>query len=144
MQSGNLPSYEAFFEWCERQGLAGDRRVSEAFGRTPQTVRNWKRNVSGATGAIPPLHLSLSCLGHEVSKRDGISGPLPEEISLVWFQEWRKGAGLETLEATGEAFGLTRQAIHNWHKRRRLPKWLPLACLGYETRQSQEKMISSS
>lgn len=142
MSSGNLISYSAFFEWCERQGLSGDRTVAEAFGRTPQTVRNWKRNVSGKTGAVPPLHLSLACAGYEATKRAD-ADPIGD-VSIGWFQVWRHAHGLGTLEATGEAFGLTRQAVHNWHKRDRLPRWLALACLGYEERSRQARIPVSA
>ena len=137
MASGDLPSYAAFFEWCATNGLTSDRLVASAFGRTPQTVRNWKRALTRSPAPVPPLHLSLSCEGYEAARRS-TEATVPDfaEPTVGWFQTWRLVHGLDTLEATGDAFGLTRQAIHNWHKRRRLPRWLPLACLGFEERKT--------
>jgi DNA-binding XRE family transcriptional regulator len=131
MPSIDLSSYEHFFDWCRRQGLTSDRHVAAAFGRTPQTIRNWKKGRS--LPSVPPSHLSLACVGYEESRRrtGELVPPFPE-MTVTWFDMWRRSHGLDTLEATGEAFGLTRQAIHNWHKRDRLPRWLGLACLGYE------------
>ena len=131
MSTVDLNSYDAFFDWCARQGLHTDRNIADAFGRTPQTVRNWKK--ARASGAAPPLRLELACLGYEASRRrtGELIPPFPE-MSLGWFEMWCRSHGLATLEAAGDAFGLTRQAIHNWHKRGHLPRWLPLACLGYE------------
>ena len=128
-----MATYGEFFAWCGEQGLVTDRNVADAFGRTPQTVRNWKRSRARARDGKPPLHLSLACMGYEASRRrtGELIPPFPD-MSIAWFDMWRRSHGLETLESTGDAFGLTRQAIHNWHKRGRLPRWLPLACLGYE------------
>ena len=128
-----MNSYQTFFEWCRVQGLETDRQVALAFGRTPQTVRNWKRSQENDATASPPLHLTLACRGYEAARRNSgdLVPPFPE-MTMGWFSMWRHNHGLGTLESTGAAFGLTRQAIHNWHKRHRLPRWLPLACLGYE------------
>lgn len=133
MASVELASYQEFFDWCKRQGLESDRNIAQAFGRTPQTVRNWKKGRGEEGLSTPPLHLSLACRGYEASRRrtGALIPPFPE-MSVGWFNMWRRSHGLDTLEATGVAFGLTRQAIHNWHKRGRLPRWLPLACLGFD------------
>jgi hypothetical protein len=138
----DITSYKAFFDWCRVQGLESDRHIAAAFGRTPQTVRNWKRNQEAAS-ASPPLHLTLACKGYEASRRSSgeLVPPFPE-MTVGWFSMWRQNHGLSTLESTGEAFGLTRQAIHNWHKRHRLPRWLPLACLGYEESSRSGKIRS--
>lgn len=129
-----MTSYEEFFAWCESQGLKSDRLIATAFAMTPQTVRNWKARLRSGGGA-PPVYLGLACLGYEASRRHhgDLVPPFPS-MSLRWFEAWRRHHGLTTLERTGEAFGLTRQAVHNWFKRESLPRWLPLACLGYERR----------
>jgi len=133
-----MDSYQKFFSWCDRQGLKADREIAEAFGMTPQTVRNWKHRLEAGEG-VPPTYLGLACVGFESARSTG-NGEVPrlEPMTVDFFKTWREHRGLETLESTGGAFGLTRQAIHNWFKRDRLPRWLPLACLGYEVRTSPE------
>lgn len=132
----DLKSFGDFFVWCAGQGLTGNQEISAAFGRTPQTVRNWRCKRTRSRLGVPPRHLGLACAGYaEARRQTGQVAPLPE-VALAWFDSWRVNHGLATLEATGVAFGLTRQAIHNWSKRGRLPRWLPLACLGYETEKS--------
>jgi hypothetical protein len=132
-----MNSYEEFFAWGEAQGLKSDKLIATAFGMTPQTVRNWKAKARNAApdGGVhtPPKWLSLACLGYEAARRNS-GGDVPglPTISVEWFEVWRRRHGLDTLERTGNAFGLTRQAIHNWFKRESLPHWLPLACIGYE------------
>lgn len=129
-----LKSYNDFFAWCAGHSLTSNQEISAAFGRTPQTVRNWRCNRTRSRLGVPPQHLSLACGGYAEARRQNAEvTPLPD-VAPVWFETWRRNHGLATLEATGLAFGLTRQAIHNWSKRGRLPRWLPLACLGYETR----------
>lgn len=133
MSSVDLSSYQVFFQWCRSHGLQTDRQIATAFARTPQTIRNWKRGQTGEQSVLPPLHLSLACKGYEFAHAHGTHrNDSSQEPSMSWFQNWRHHHGLDTLEATGDAFGLTRQAVHNWHKRGRLPRWLPMACLGYE------------
>lgn len=130
-----MESFEEFFLWCDRQGLQSDRHIASAFGRTPQTVRNWRKSRPRARTGAPPLHLALSCVGYEAARQEtGELVPPINQMAMSFFEAWRRYHGLDTLEATGEAFGLTRQAIHNWCKRKRLPRWLPLACIGYERR----------
>jgi hypothetical protein len=133
MPTIEIPSYESFFAWCREKCLVTDRQIAEAFGRTPQTVRNWKRARKDGLGVAPPRHLSLACSGFEaLQERPGEIERIVNDGAEYWFQNWRSRHGLGTLESTGSAFGLTRQAIHNWDKRERLPRWLPLTCLGYE------------
>lgn len=127
-----MTSYEEFFVWCKSQGFRNDREIANAFGMTPQTVRNWRAKVRPGASA-PPAYLSLACLGFEATRPAG-GVAKPPEWSVEWFEAWRQHHNLQTLERTGGAFGLTRQAVHNWFKRKSLPRWLPLACLGYERR----------
>ncbi len=127
-----MDTYEQFFAWCASQGLKNDRLIAAAFGMTPQTVRNWKQRLKSGDG-VPPAYLVLACAGYESARgQSGEVVPAFPQMTADWFEAWREHHHLETLERTGGAFGLTRQAIHNWFKRESLPRWLPLACLGYE------------
>lgn len=130
-----MNSYEDFFSWCELQGLISDREIAYSFSRTPQTVRNWKRSRVEHGNGAPPKHLALECEGYEFSRRGG-RVPSPPKVNLEWFNTWCAANGLDTLESTGDAFGITRQAVHNWRNRGRLPKWLQLASIGYEQRKT--------
>jgi hypothetical protein len=133
MLSDEITSYEDFFTWCSTLGLVRDLQIAQAFGRTTQTVRNWKGLPAGHPSGLMPLHLILACKGYEVSsRRTGKLVPPFPEMSITWFEMWCGAHGLDTLAGIGNAFGLTRQAVHSWHKRGQTPRWLPLACLGYE------------
>ena len=136
-----MTSYEEFFAWCQRQGFRNDREIANAFGMTPQTVRNWKAKVRPGS-STPPVYLSLACLGFEATRPAGGGVAKPPEWGVEWFEAWRHHHNLQTLERTGGAFGLTRQAVHNWFKRKSLPRWLPLACIGYERRTSRLEALS--
>jgi hypothetical protein len=126
-----IDSYGEFFEWCAQRDLLGERKIADAFCRTPQTVRNWKRGVGISRGGRPPLHLKLACAGLDAERHAG-KGDISKELSWEEFKEWKSMRNLKTYEDVGEAFGLTRQAIHNWHKRGTLPRWLSLVCRGFD------------
>ncbi|MFC4236209.1 hypothetical protein ACFOY8_13415 [Thalassospira xianhensis] len=134
-----IKTYGDFFAWCEKQGLKSDRLISVAFHITPQSVRNWKAKnsqyLAGDTKAVPPIWLELSCLGFEAARRHSpeIMPSFPA-ASLAWFDVWRAQHRLNTLELTSSTFGITRQAVHNWYHRNKTPRWLPMACRGYEVR----------
>ncbi len=132
-QADNIATYAEFFDWCKQKELQSDKQISIAFSRTPQTVRNWKKPGRDGAASAPPRHLYLACVGFEILEtHPSAVAALTDGKNELWFQEWRQSRGLLTLETTGQAFGLTRQAIHNWDKRSRLPRWLPLACVGYD------------
>lgn len=136
-------SFGEFFTWCEGFGLTKDRSIAQAFRLTPQTVMNWRKGKSRAQYIVLPIHLLLMCRGYEAIRRD--SGHVMPEIptmTIGMFDIWRQYYGLTTLETAGHSFGMTRQAIHNWNTRRRLPKWLPLACYGYSEMLTEWKTVS--
>lgn len=62
--------------------------------------------------------------------------PLPglPRVRVAWFSEWMNRNSFRTYEEAALALGLTRQAVHNWHRRNRFPNWLALACVGVEWR----------
>lgn len=123
---------DEFFAWCHDMGLASNGAIADAFRMSAQTVRNW-RGKGGKDGAWQvPRWTALACLGLEALREDP-SIELPREMGLRAFARFQKRNGLKTYERTGLAFGLTRQAVHNWFQdKRRFPHWVPLACLGYE------------
>lgn len=127
-----MKSYDEFFAWCDRQGLKTDRLIALAFGMTPQTVRNWKA-LRKDKRRVPKAWLELACLGYEMARAvsEELIPPFPL-VSSEWFDIWRREHGQSTLEHTGHAFGVTRQAVHNWRIRKRLPRWLPIACVGFQ------------
>lgn len=138
-----MTGYEEFFAWCKQHGLKGDKMIALAFGMTPQTVRNWRLKLQKGEGQ-PPAWLKLACRGFEVAKAE-TEEPMPSfpKVDMTWFEVWRNHHKLKTLELTGAAFGVTRQAIHNWHKRASLPRWLPLACLGYEHTEPEGEEVAA-
>jgi hypothetical protein len=128
-----IKSYDDFFIWCRSHGLHNDKIIAIAFGITPQTIRNWRIKLNSEVKESPPEYLNLICIGYECCKaKTGEIVPAFPRMTMELFEEWRVIYKLDTLEDTGKVFGRTRQAIHNWKKRFSLPRWLPLACIGYE------------
>jgi hypothetical protein len=121
-----MQTYGDFFTWCASRGLVSNRAISQALFRTPQTIQNWR--VKMEQGEAPPKHLSLECAGFDAVKA-GCAMPSP---GIASFKTWQNAHGLKTLETVGSVFGHTRQAVHNWFAREKLPRWLQLACVGYE------------
>ncbi len=104
--------------------------MARAFGRTVQTVDNWRKGRSRAGGV--PRHLILCCEGYEAMRRDtGMVEPAQAPLTPMLFEMWRSHHGLGTLESVARVFGVTRQAVHNWQTRRNYPRWLNMACHGY-------------
>lgn len=124
-----MKTFAEFFAWCEKNGLADDRSISNAFSCTHQTVHNWRSGRSRMQNGVP-RHVQLQTIGFAAAKSGKHS--LPPNAGMAEFDAWRAERGMGSLEATGRAFGLTRQAIHNWVKRERLPRWIHLACLGHD------------
>ena len=125
-----MQTFAEFFTWCTANELSDDRAISQALSCTHQTVHNWRTGRSrGARGL--PRHVYLQTLGFEARQTE-TPGGLSVASSIAAFDAWRAERGLESLEKTGIAFGMTRQAIHNWVRRERLPRWIELASLGYD------------
>lgn len=124
---------DEFFAWCHDMDLRSNGAIAKAFRLSTQTVRNWRTKRGGPDGAWEvPRWAVLACRGLEALREDPAI-ELPREMSLRAFARFQKRNGLATYVRTGRAFGLTRQAVHNWFQEgRRFPHWVPLACLGYE------------
>lgn len=123
---------EEFFPWCATLGLVDNKDISRAFGRTPQTIENWRRGHSRSGMPRIPAHLTLSCVGYEALRREtGMFMPSDPPLTATMFRIWCSYYGLRTLSSVAEVFGVTRQAVHNWGVRGRLPKWLNMACHGH-------------
>lgn len=111
-----------FFIWCESNGLISNKEISEAFNVSAQTIRNWKKK-----GELP-LWVHYASIALE-------SGQEVEVLNFTDFKNWQRENGISTYEETGNAFGIQRQAVHQWFRRGRFPKWLSLACFGYNLKQ---------
>jgi hypothetical protein len=110
---------KAFQEWCEAQQLHSQKERASAIGVSAQTIRNWE--VRGDV----PYWLRYST--HAIT--EGIE---PLHLTVANFKAWQQRCGLPTNEATGIALGRKRQSVHQWFSRSSFPKWLALACTGYE------------
>lgn len=111
-----------FFSWCEKHKLDTNQKIAGVVNVSVQTVRNWqsKDNL--------PVWLSFACIAIE---NDYIVIP----FSVSDFKSWQNRNKITTYEKTGEIFGIKRQAVHQWFRRGKLPKWLGLACIGYDLSQ---------
>jgi len=107
-----------FFIWCGEKGLISNKIIAESFNVSAQTVRNWKKKED------LPLWVSFACLALE-------NNYTADDFSFSDFKSWQKRNNIITYEETGNAFGIKRQAIHQWFRRGRFPKWISLACFGY-------------
>lgn len=132
----SISTFHEFFEWCAAQNLYRALDIARAFGRTPQTIENWRKGRSRQSGALP-LHIGLSCIGYEALRREtGLLVLSDTPLTFTMFDVWRSYYGLGTLDKTAAVFGLTRQAVHKWYVRNQLPRWLNLACHGYAHQQN--------
>jgi hypothetical protein len=81
-----------------------------------------------------PSWLTLACKGFDTLSNEG--PPILPKITIGWFTSWQRRNHFKTYYDTSRIFGLKRQAVHNWFKRGRFPKWLALACAGHDARVS--------
>jgi len=121
---------DEFFSWCETRGLRENSTIAAVFNISIQTVRNWRKKEGNAP--LPPW-LELACEGFDAISAVGGAPALPP-ITIGWLTAWQARHSLKTYEDTGRVFSIKRQAVHNWYKRGRFPKWLALACAGYDAR----------
>lgn len=111
--------FQQFTQWCRKQALFSNSVIAEAFGVSPQTIRNWKRNLH------VPFWVRYAAIA--------IENNLPKmELTVISVREWRSRNGLKTYEDTGAIFDIKRQTVHQWFKRGSFPNWLSLACPGYD------------
>lgn len=122
---------DEFFAWCEDRDISSNSAISTVFSPSSQTIRNWRQRSSDF---VMPTWLSLACKGFDSLANDG--PPILPKITIGWFRSWQRRNCLKTYYDTSRIFGLKRQAVHNWFKRGRFPKWLALACAGHDARVS--------
>jgi len=122
---------DEFFTWCEERNICGNSAISTVFSPSSQTIRNWRQRSGDFK---MPTWLSLACEGFDTLASDG--PPILPKITIGWFTTWQRRNYLKTYYDTSRIFGLKRQAVHNWFKRGRFPKWLALACAGHDARVS--------
>jgi DNA-binding XRE family transcriptional regulator len=107
-----------FFKWCEEQNLLSNVEISKTLNVSAQTIRNWRNKES------LPNWVYFACIAIE---KDFI----PMSFTVSDLKSWQIQNNLQTYEQTGSVFGIKRQAVHQWFRRGRFPKWLGLACEGY-------------
>ncbi len=120
--------YSDFFKFCEEKGMVDDKSIACYFYVTKQTVKNWRKNA--IAGKKMPNWMRLKLSGYQYAHKDGYQPYCL--MPIQWFEQWRERHNLKTLQQTGEVFGVTRQAVHSWGIRGRLPRWITLSCIGYE------------
>jgi len=121
---------DEFFNWCEARGLRDNTPIAAVFSVSSQTIRNWRRKDDGEE---LPAWVPLACDGFDALAGEGHPQSLPP-VTVEWLSSWQVRHSLRTYEDTARIFVIKRQAVHNWYKRGRFPKWLPLACAGHDAR----------
>ncbi len=123
--------FQVFEKWCEENSYLTNSSIANAFLVSAQTVRNWKR-----LKRVPAwVSFAIITLENEMS---------PMSLTISEFKSWQNRNSLSTYESTARVFSLKRQAVHQWFQRGSLPKWLSLACPGYEIKdqlRDQDKVI---
>lgn len=127
---------DEFFTWCDEREISGNSAIATVFSLSSQTIRNWRQRDGDF---VMPPWIRLSCLGFDTLAKDG--PPALPRITVGWFTTWQRRNHLKTYYDTARIFGLRRQAVHNWFKRDKLPKWLALACAGHDARVSAEACL---
>lgn len=122
---------DGFFAWCAKRHLTENTPIAAVFCVSSQTIRNWRKREGGEE---LPAWVPIACDGYD--SLTGGAGGLPRlpKVTVSWLGEWQARHGLQTYDDTGAVFDLTRQAVHNWFKRGRFPRWLALACAGHDAR----------
>lgn len=120
---------DRFFAWCEAHGLTRNQDISEAFRVSSQTIRNWHRKKPSE---LLPAWVPLACLAVEALASGETKPSRAAPMTVARLSDWQSRHGFRTYDDTAGVFSVTRQAVHNWYKRQRFPKWLSLACLGYD------------
>lgn len=137
----SLPTtYRDFFEFCKNIGLKSHAVIAEFFLVNEQTINNWKKRAKDGTGDISqtlPGWVPYSCyaitrLGSDIQVHCSHYMTGFPNMSIDWFKEWQNRHTLTTYQSTGDVFGVSRQAVHNWFCRNRFPKWISLSCIGYD------------
>lgn len=132
-----------FFKWCEDRGLTKNGEIARLFRLSSQTVRNWRKKDEDE---LLPIWVSLACeaLNSDEQRESAVK---LEQMTVEKLSSWQRRNGFKTLDDTAGVFGIERQAVHNWYKRGRFPRWLSLACPGYDlknrSKPRKEKSIAA-
>jgi len=117
-----------FFKWCEERNLIRNGEIAELFRLSSQTVRNWRKKEDDS---MLPAWVSWACIVLDTEEQREASLKIPQ-MSVERLSKWQRRHGFKTLDDTAGVFYIERQAVHNWYKRGRFPRWLSLACIGYD------------
>lgn len=117
-----------FFSRCEEIGVPPSR-ISAEFKVSSQTIRNWRKKDDAEE---MPAWVSLACIAIAAVKDGKASADDVGAVTVAGLSEWQARHGFRTYADTAAVFSIKRQAVHNWYKRQRFPKWLGLACAGYD------------
>lgn len=120
---------QAFFLWCDRRELRRNPEIALAFRVSSQTIRNWQRKDDSEP---MPAWIPLACVALDTVAAGAASEDRLDGMTVARLSEWQGRHKFRTYEDTANVFQIKRQAVHNWYKRQRFPKWLPLACLGFD------------
>lgn len=150
-----------FFSWCARHGLTETADIVSVIPVSGQTIRNWLNRLKDEDELKEWVYFATRFYDDQVGPDADLRGyreaylvehdlPDPrlsataedqEEEGFDFFlpatkvpelKDWQHKYGFKTYKATGDVFGITRQAVHNWFKRDKFPRWLSIACAGYD------------
>ena len=122
---------EAFFAWCDERELTRNQGISAAFRVSSQTIRNWQRKEPSDP---MPAWVPLACAALDAISAGEVSSERALPMTVSRLSEWQASHRFKTYDDTANVFSIKRQAVHNWYKRQRFPRWLALACIGYDIR----------
>lgn len=117
-----------FFKWCSDRELTKNGEIADLFRLSSQTIRNWRKKEDDA---LLPQWISWACIALDDEERREYAVQIPQ-MTVEELSKWQRRHGFKTLDATAGVFSIERQAVHNWYKRGRFPRWLSLACNGYD------------
>lgn len=118
-----------FFAWCAERGLARSQDISAAFRVSSQTIRNWDRKPDSSP---MPAWVPLACAAIDGLAAGTVSAAELAPMTVTRLSKWQSRHRFRTYDDTAAVFSIKRQAVHNWYKRQSLPRWLSLACAGYD------------
>lgn len=117
-----------FFLWCEERSLSKNGEIARIFRLSSQTVRNWRKKKDDE---ILPTWVNWACHGLDTEEQREAASKTAH-MTVEKLSAWQRRNEFKTLDDTAGVFDIERQAVHNWYKRGRFPRWLSLACAGYD------------
>ena len=121
-----------FFAWCARHDLNTTKDIVTVIPVSGQTVRNWAKKLADGDEMKPWVGYACAYFDRTAGEKAKLAPSDVPQMTVSELKEWQAGHGLSTYKATGDIFGIERQAVHNWHKRGKFPRWLGLACKGFD------------